>query len=233
MRGAPMDVLALRDLSYTDDQGADSRVLLTVFQPLEADRGVWKGRFSFGPPIQTEAIAVAGIDYIQALLGSLQVACGYLRGTKLWGRVQWQGISNCGLPWPNERDAMVPSEVPPPREPNPGNLIVLTSRALGYPDDRGVESEIPLTVFAPFDMGSGAWKCGVALGPTEGTAIRYGLGADCIEALLHALAIARSAFDEMVGGRALIEESETLLDCMGFPRKVGRAFWLDYVGGSL
>lgn len=221
-----METLAQRELTY-DDNGASGRVLLTVFQPSESDRGVWKGRFAVGPPIQTNAIAVAGIDYIQAILGSLQVACGYLRGSKLRGRVQWHGVENFGLPWPSESYAALPSDELPPMEENPGGLRVLATRALGYPDDHGVEIEIPLTVFVPFDTGSGSWKCGVALGATEGLSIRYGVGVDYIEALLHALAIARAAFDEIAGHRVLIDESLDLLDCTGFPVKAGRAFWLD------
>lgn len=222
-----MDVLATRALSFTDDNGDSMEVTLTVFQPFEAERQVWKCKFQFGPPIHREAIAVAGVDYIQAVVGCLEVARGYLNGTKLWGRVQWQDMADCGLPWYTNTPPPLRSTDIPPAEANPGNLRVLTNRTLGLPDDSGTEREIVLTVFAPFQAQDGAWRCGFAFGALESAPIRYGDGADFIEALLDALAGARATFDAMLPHDWHPPDTSTVLDCTGLPRKVGRSFWID------
>ena len=104
-------------------------------------------------------------------------------------------------------------------------MDVLTTRMLGYPDESGVEREILLTVFMPFKAEGEIWKCGFTFGAPENAPIRYGVGADLIEALLDGLAKARATFEGTVPKGWVT--SGDLLDCSDLPYKIGRSFWTD------
>jgi hypothetical protein len=107
-------------------------------------------------------------------------------------------------------------------------MDVLTTRRLGYPDANGVQGELPLSIFVPFKAEGEMWKCGFTLGPPESEPIRYGVGADFLEALLDCLAMARAMFEGKVPkGWA---PSGELLDCTDLPYKIGRSFFTDLVG---
>ncbi|MRG94090.1 DUF6968 family protein [Polyangium spumosum] len=220
-----MATLTTRVLQYRGDDGKERDVTLTVFVPFADEHGGWKCGFQFSPPTHRRVVYVGGIDFIQALVGCLKVARGYVEHPEE-ERSHWQGMSHSGLPTPQARPGEYRAPEVPAPESNPGDLEVLTTRALGHSDTSGVETELVFTVFKPFQADDGSWKCGFAFGPSEGASVRYGVGADFIEAFLDALALARVAFDDMAPtGPA----SGLALDCSDFPYKVGRAFATDPV----
>jgi hypothetical protein len=224
-----MEVLATRVLQYRSDSGAETDVTLTVFAPFKTERDDWKCEFQFSPPSNQRLMHAYGVDYLQALLGCLSVARGYIEHPEEQ-RSSWQGMFHSGLPLHEEKPASYqPPDVPSP-EANPGNLEVLTTRRLGYPDEGGVERDLILTVYKPFQAEGETWKCGFSFGPPESASIRYGVGADFIEALLDAFALARVTFEAMVPKGWVAPESEGLHDCADLPYKVGRSFGTDMVG---
>ncbi|UQA56731.1 DUF6968 family protein [Polyangium aurulentum] len=224
-----MDVLATRVLQYRSESGAETDVTLTVFAPFKTERDDWKCGFQFSPPPNQRVNHIAGVDYIQAVLCCLEVARGYIEHPKEQ-RSSWQGMSHSGLPRHAEKPASYQPPAIPPPEASPGNLEVLTTRRLGCPNEGGVEQELILTVYKPLEAEGGTWKCGFSFGPTESAAIRYGVGADFIEALLDALALARVTFEAMVPTGWVASESDALRDCADFPYKIGRSFGMDRVG---
>lgn len=220
-----MDVLATRTLIYRDKNGDEREVVLTVFMPFKIERDDWKCGFVFSPPIQRKPVYLYGVDFIQAFLGCLEVARGYFEGTDLNGRTHWQGMLDCGLPWRAERPASWrPSEIPSP-ESDLGDMTVLATRSLGYPDENGTERELLLTVFAPFQADGEIWKCGIRFGPPLNSAVYCGVGADYIEALLDGLATARILYEAQVP-KAWEPEGD-LHTCSDLPYKIGRSFWKD------
>jgi hypothetical protein len=146
------------------------------------------------------------------------------------GRVLWQGRIDCGLPFSTSAQPAHAAQIAD-EEPNEGALQRLATRELGYRDEQGTPQRATLSVFAPISDGGLGWKCGIAIDHTEATALRYGRGADAIEAILDALAIARLVFSSIASNGSPFNEDD-LLDCDDFPKKVGRAFWLDKVGSS-
>jgi hypothetical protein len=220
-----MDVLATRVLSYPDENGDERELVLSVFMPFEFEPEQWRCGYIFSPPIHRKGVDLAGVDFIQAFLCCLVVARGDLEGTDLGGRVHWQGMLDCGLPWPAERaTSLDPAEIPPP-EGNAGEMEVLTTRAVGYPDESGAEAALLLTVFVPFEAENKTWKCGFAFGPPLNAPLRHGVGADFIEALVDCLAMARATFEGKVPTGWV--RSGELYDLCDLPYKIGRSFWTD------
>lgn len=221
-----MDVLATRSLSYRNKNGDEREVVLTVFMPF-AEHDRWTCGFVFSPPIHRKTVYLYGVDFIQAFLGCLEVARGYLEGTELNGRTHWQGMLDCGLPWRAERPASWgPADIPPP-ETDPRDTTTLATRSLTYPDEHGTERELVLTVFAPFQAEDEIWKCGIRFGPPLNSPIYCGVGADYIEALLDGLATARVIYEAQVPQGW--EPEGDLHTCSDLPYKIGRSFWKDAV----
>lgn len=221
-----MDVLAKRAFVYTDKRGNSGEVVLTIQRPYLTEHNgvpIWKGDYVFGPPIAKSHHAV-GVDFIQVFVCALQIARGYLMGYYPDGRVLWQGRIDCGLPFSTDAQPSNAAEIAD-EEPNEGTVKRIATRELGYQDEHGITQTATLSLFAPISDGAHAWKCGIAIDYTENAPLRYGRGADAIEAILDALAIARLAFSSMVANGSLLNEGD-LLDCEDFPQKVGQAFWL-------
>jgi hypothetical protein len=225
-----MDVLATRVLSYPDEKENLTELLLTIFMPYEVEKNEWNCAFVFGPPIQrpqgkiTEGI---GTDFLQAFLSCLKIARGYFEGTSLRGRLHWQGMYDCGLPWHRTRPAgFVDEEMPLPGE-SAGSMAVLGIRETDYAEENGVEKPTRLTVFAPFKAEDEVWKCGFTFDPLPNAMIRYGVGADVIEALLDCLVKARVTFNG-TRPKGWPPPGENF-DCDDFPYKIGRSFWTDPV----
>jgi hypothetical protein len=216
-----MDVLTTRVLSYPDENGAEREIVLTVFMPTKTEREDWKGGFVFTPPNHRKMVPIWGADFLQALLCCLTVARAYIEGS----RAHWQGMLDLGLPDFAERPASWALPDIPPPEANPGNLDVLSTRSMGYPDESGAERELLLTVFVPFKAEGEKWKCGFTFGPPLNAPLRYGVGTDFIEALLDGLAMARVIFEEKVpeGWVSSVE----LCDASSLPYKIGRSFGMD------
>ena len=223
-----MDVLATRVLSYPDENGDKRELVLTVFVPFEAAE--WRCRFVFDPPVIRKGVDGAGVDFLQAFVECVKIARIYLESTALFGRAHWQGMLDCGLPSYGARPASwAPPDIPPPAS-NPGNMDVLTTRVVGYPDESGAERELLLTVFVPFEAEDKTWKCGFTFGPPLNAPLRYGVGADFIEAFLDCVAMARATF-EGTAPKGWIR-SGGLYDLCDLPYKIGRSFWTD-PGGEI
>jgi hypothetical protein len=227
-----MDILATRAFGYTDKSGNSGEVVLTIQMPYPTEHNgapIWKGDYVFGPPIAKGHHAV-GVDFIQVFLCALQIARSYLMAHYPDGRVLWQGRIDCGLPFSTNAQPSHAEQIAD-EEPIEGSLQRIATRELGYRDEQGTTQTATLSIFAPISDDGQAWKCGIAIDHTENAPLRYGRGADAIEAILDALAIARLVFSSMVANGSLLDEGD-LLDCEDFPQKVGRAFWLHRAGKS-
>src|SRR5690349_21697624 len=188
-----MDILATRVLSYPEENGDKKVLVLIVFLPFQAED--WRCRFAFDPPIIRKDVDAAGVDYIQAFVECVTIARIFLENTHPFRQADCHGMFDCGLPAFGEKPASsVPPGLPRP-EANPESMEVLTTRAVRYPDENGTERELLLTVFAPFGAENKIWKCGFTFGPPLNAPLRYGVGADFIEALLDCLAMARATFE--------------------------------------
>jgi hypothetical protein len=221
-----IDVLTSRVLRCPDERGGEKGVVLTIFKPFEKECGDWRCAFDFNPPIKPRNFSAGGVDVIQAFLHCLVIARLYFETTSWSMGAHWQGIRDCGLPATGEAPSPPqPSEIPPP-ENNPGDLEIFTARRLVRPDESGTEMELVLTVFKPFQADGETWKCGFAFGSYEIAPIRYGIGADFIEAMLDALSLARVMYATMVPLGWVPSESGGLLSCADLPFKIGRSFWI-------
>ena len=226
-----MDTLTTRVLSYADEGGHATDLVLTIFVPQSVD-DAWKCGFSLPEPFRRKNAESYGVDFIQALLLCLQIVPSYLRLTPLLNRAHWQGMVHCGLP----SHADLPADYQPPdiglALENPGNLEVLATRSLGCPDPPGATRALTLTVYKPLQAGDLQWSCAVSFGSTDDKRlpVRYGAGADFIESFLDALALARATYATMVPKGWHASKSERLLDCDDFPFKIGRAFHTNMVG---
>lgn len=221
-----MDILVTRILMYAGEHSDTREVALHVWAPFEIRKNLWKCPVSFEPPIYRTASHGAGIDFIQAFVVGLRVAHIFLESTSLFGRAHWQGMLDCGLPL--SREGALPNDIAPIPEPgaNTGSLEVLATRALGFPDERGIERELLFTLFKPVQTDDQSYTCGFAFGSSYTAPVRYGQGADYIEAVLDALAKARATFESMRPEGWIPSEEGDLLDCADFPLKVGRSFWI-------
>jgi hypothetical protein len=206
-----MEILTTRTLHYSDNNGDEKELVLTIFVPVEEGPLSWKCDFAFEPPLWRQLPSGDGVDFLQAFVSCLQIARAYLEASKLGGRVHWEGMADCGLPG---RDGRLPLP----------KLPVLTTRKLSYPDDKGGERELLLTVFVPFkeDGEDGLWKCGFILGPPLNTPASYGFGKDYAEALLDCLAIVRSVHDGIEPKSQV--HSGDLHTCSDFPYTKGRSY---------
>jgi|GEM_PF-1701163 len=226
-----MDVLTTREIQYSDDNSDERNVVLTIYAPYErADNRGWRGAFAFGPPIERlsgTTIPSGGIDFIQCFLCAVEVAYGYLLGSDLRKRAHWQGVQHCGLPWRSERPEGHQEPQIPALEEKPSDLDVLGTRKLAFPDQNGVTSKVVLIVYKPTPMGDGTWKCAYSFDPLDGTSLRFGTGADCLESILDALALARVTYGSMIPHGWQPSKTEDLLDCDDLPYKSGRGYFID------
>lgn len=206
-----MDVLTTRALKYTDDNGDEKDLVLTVFRPFEAEKDVWKCGFQFDPPLHRKVVFAPGVDFLDAFVSCLRVARIFLESSELTGRVHWGDMLDCGLPWHTTK---------PPESARD----ILTTREFHYRDEGGNEGDVLLTVFMPFKAKDESWRCGFAFGPPLNISTAYGYGDDFTEALLSCLAAARETVEMMdPNGRVyLIDRGELC----SLPRKIGRSFWM-------
>jgi hypothetical protein len=221
-----MDVLATRNLTYLHDSGKETEVTLTVFVPVLTERGDWKCEFQFSPPNTRRAVHVYGVDFIQALLGCLGVARGYVEHPTE-DRTSWQGMSHSGLPWHQTKpEGYQPPPLPTPEE-NPGTLDILTTGRLGIANGDNDVRELVLVVYRPICSLEGTWKCAFAFGTAANESVRYGVGVDFIEAFLDALVLARVAYEAMVPARGEHPESSEFEGVRFLPFKVGREYAIE------
>jgi hypothetical protein len=221
-----MNVLTRRTIQYRTDSDAIMDVVLTVFEPFQEGADFWRCGFQFEPPSNHRVVKVGGYDAIAAILSCLTVARGYVEHPSE-SRTTWQGMPHSGLPWHNRiPEGYQPSDVPPV-EAYPGNQTILAKRRLGIPDDSGGVRELTLTVYRPFQVDEKTWKCAFALETTPAGSVRYGAGADFIEALLDALAMARTAYMGMVPPQWEAPESEGFGDIRFLPYRIDRAYSID------
>lgn len=219
-----MDVLATRILSYGDENGDEQQVCLTIFRPFEVNEYKWKCVFGFDPPIKPENVGGLGIDFLGAFVHGLSYARLYFETTSWSRRGHWRGLGDYGLPSiAKTTTSLGPENIPPPSE-SVEAVDVLATRAVGYRDGSGVETERCLTIFVPLKVGDKVWKCGFTFDPLPRTSIRYGLGEDFIEALLDALASARAMYEGTTPKGC--EPLEMNSNCDDLPYKVGRSFWM-------
>lgn len=221
-----MNILAKRTIQYRTDSGAIDDVVLSVFEPFQEREDRWRCGFQVEPPTNQRVIKAGGSDCIAALLGCLTAARGYIEHPTE-SRTAWQGMPHSGLPWHGRLpDGYRPPDIPPP-ESKPGDLDVLATRRLGLPDDGGGVRALILTVYRPFSVEDGSWKCAFALETTPGGLVRYGVGADLLEALLDALAMARVAYLDMAPPAWEAPEAEGFQGVEFLPCKIGRAYLID------
>jgi hypothetical protein len=216
-----MAVLTTRTLHRRQDDGIDTEVILTIFEPVQHDAYDWRCVFDFEPPIKPRNVAGRGMDWIEAFTYGLEYARLYFESQ--WSRTgHWRGMGHLGLPDSTK-------EMPHHDDPELLNfeatgepLLVQATRKLGIPSDSGGVREVTLTLYSPFPTEDGSWKCAFSFDPIDAGSIRYGVGADFIESFLDALAAARRVFESMipVGWKG----ADDLLDCADFPIKSGRAF---------
>lgn len=219
-----MNVLATRTIKYRFDSGAIEDVVLTIFGPVQANVDDWRCGFQFDPPSNQRIIELRGIDFIEALLFCLKVARGYVQHPTE-ERTSWQGMDHMGLPWHVKMPEGYQPPDPPHAEANPGNLDVLATRRLGVPDDKGGVRELILTVYRPLAVNESTWKCAITFGDGGREPVHYGAGADFIEALLDALATARTLYLRMVPSGWEAPESEGFQGVEFLPYKIGRAYF--------
>lgn len=221
-----MNVLTRRTIQHRTDSGAAADVVLTVFEPFQESASFWRCGFQFEPPSNQRIIKAGGYDAIAALLACLTVARGYIEHPSE-DRTTWQGMSHSGLPWHSTMpDGYQPPDIPP-LEVNPENLSILATRRLGTPDESDGVRELMLTVYKPFQVDEKTWKCAFALKAACNDNVRYGVGADFIEALLDALAMARTTYLGMVPPQWEAPESEGFGDVHFLPYRIGRAYSID------
>jgi len=220
-----MNVLATRTIQGRTDAGTVESLVLTVFEPYQERADVWRCAFSVSPPSRERLIKAGGADAIGALLGYFTVARGYLEHPSE-SRTTWQGMFHSGLTWYRRiPEGYQPPEVPA-REPNPGNKPILAIRRLGVPDEMGETRELMLTVYRPFSVDEQTWRCGFAVS-TGAEDVRYGVGADFIEALLDALAMARLVCRAMIPSEWVAPEWDGFETVEFLPYKVGREYSID------
>ena len=185
----------------------------------------------FGPPINWERFhphhdVLHQIVYILAIWWARLI----LSGMSLANNIRWVDNSgdesfNCGLPALRKRPAdWTPPPIPPP-EANPGDLEVLSSSTVPYPDEMGIERDIPLFVFMPKPTENGRWKCGFAFGPKDTAPVRYGVGDDFIQSFLDAAAMIRLVHEiEIIPPDW---KSQVRDGCERLPYKKGKGYFLD------
>lgn len=222
-----MNVFERRSLTYTDDNGMEKEIVLTVPMPVEVEiegeeERWWRCVCIFEPRISAWDPKHPQPDFLGALMTALTLSAILLKSKAqgLYGRVRWQGMTDCGLPEITRESVEWDSVQIPPSEPVPEGLDVLATRRLLYSDDSDDEARLLLTVFVPFREGE-TWKCGLTFGPPFSLGVYYGIGDDRIEALLDALATARAIYEQRV------PKTWTWKDragCVDFPYKIGRSF---------
>lgn len=226
-----MDILTTRLLNYLDEVGSAKDLVLTIFAPQSVD-GAWKCGFLLPDPFRRKNVESYGVDYIQALILCLQIVPSYLRLCPVAKRLHWHGMRHFGLPNHAERPADYQAPEIGAVQEYPGGMAILTTRTVGCLDQHGTAYPITLTLYKPFQVDDGEWKCAFSFGPLEEKriSVRYGIGADFIESLLDALSLARATYETFVPTGWHPKKSEDWLDCADLPFKIGRAFHTDIVG---
>jgi len=221
--------LTTRTLVYLDKDAVMKEVSMALLLRPGED-GYVKAGLRFGPPINWEHYLgwedeLHSITYILAIWWIRL----YIGGMPLAGNIRWvdgqkRESFHCGLPALRKRpETWTPPEIPPLEE-NPGDLEVLSGSTLPFPDETGIEGDIPLFVFMPQQVGKTLWKCGFAFGPQDTTPIRYGVGDDFIQSFLDAASMIRLVYEGMVpkGWTSQERDGAELL-----PYKMGRGYFLD------
>lgn len=222
-------ILTTRTLSFLDSNAEPREVILTIFKPVQNEYSQWKVAYLLGPPFWPKVRHGTSDNIPIAFTYALWIVSAYLRGTQYYGHIHWQGNIDCGLPDSAFRPASwLAPEIPPP-EPNSGDLEVFSSSMLSYPDKAGAVSTLPFTVFMPKQIEDGRWKCGITFGPSQSSAVYYGVGDDFIEAFLDAAAMARVIYDSKLPAGWKPEEGT---GCEYLPYKIGRSYYLDERGGK-
>lgn len=94
-----MDLFAERVLKYADDDGHERDLVLQIGKPhMDQETGDWVCPITLGLPLRSTERYGAGVDPLQALLTALAVARVEIETSKLKGRVNWGGMTDCGLP---------------------------------------------------------------------------------------------------------------------------------------
>lgn len=220
-----VNILATRTIQYRADAGAIKDVVLTVFEPLlvHEDDNEWQCAYQIHPPEKHRKFTMRGQGWVSAFLGCLVVARGYIEHPTE-NRTSWQGMLHAGLPWYKPCPQGYQAPQIPPSEQNPGNLEVLTRVRLGAHDDDTVH-EILLTLYRPFLVNDSTWKCAFAFGAGPNEPVRYGTGADFIEALLDCLAFSRLTYNSTIP--ATWKPSELFETTQFWPYKIDREYSID------
>jgi len=215
-----MAAMTTRTLQGRQRDGTDVEVVLTIFEPVQREADDWRCGFDFEPPIPPRNAKGRGADWINAFLHSLSYARQYFETQ--WSSRNWQGLWHLGLPSLTEERLTSENAKIPPLESRPESLTVLAKRTVGIPDKIDDVREITLTLYSPVPAQHGTWKCAYSFDPIDGTSIRYGTGADYIEATLAALAGARAVYDSMIPpGWKMSGDS---LDCSDLPVVLDRMY---------
>jgi hypothetical protein len=221
-----MNILAERDIKYRDSFGVETNVRLTVFSPVQTDIGDWRCAFRFDGRPSDKTRQVHGVDFLQALLSCLEVARGYVEHPSE-ERTHWQGMPHSGLPWHAKKPSSYEAPDVPAPETAPPGLEPLTTRKLGIPGEDGMLTSLLLTIFIPRPGKDGIWHCAFSFSQSEAALVRYGVGADLIEALLNALSLARATYETMIPRGWVAPESGELLGSLSLPYNIGRAYWIE------
>ncbi|HRI69742.1 MAG TPA: hypothetical protein PK156_36180 [Polyangium sp.] len=221
-----MNIFATRTIQYRTDAGEIKDVILTVFEPVPEHNGEWQCAFQFHPPENQRKFTMRGQGWISAFIGCLSVARGFIEHPTQ-ERTSWQGMMHSGLPWHHEKPEGYQSPPIPPSEANPGNLEILTKVRLGIPHDANDVHELILIVYRPLAVDEMKWKCAFAFGEGANEPVRYGIGADSIEALLDALALARITYESMIPNAWKPPESDEFDSVEFWPYKIGRAVFTE------
>jgi hypothetical protein len=221
-----VNIFATRTIQYRKDAGDIKEVILTVFEPASAHDDEWQCAFQSHPPDNQRKFTMRGLSLISAFLGCLSAARGYIEHPTE-ERTSWQGMTHSGLPWHHEKpEGYQPPQIPVP-EVNPGNLKILTKVRLGIPHGDNDVHELILIVYRPFAVDATKWQCAFAFGAGANEPVRYGIGADFIEALLDALALARVTYEAMVPAEWQPREPEEFDSVQFWPHKIGREYFTE------
>ncbi len=91
-----MDIIASRELIYTDPSGGQHPITVEFGKP-EEDRGAWQCRYQITGAYRHVGAAYGG-DSVQALMLALQAAGAHMNTPELCGRVVMATLDGHGFP---------------------------------------------------------------------------------------------------------------------------------------